>query len=301
MTSATSPVRHFVPATTLRGRLHDLRYTIARRAAQAALLLLFYGTAHWGWTLAGRPLLDGNLSAAKLAGIVPLSDPFAMLQVLASRHALASEALAGAGIAFALWLLLGGRAFCAWACPFDAVADAAAWLRDRLGLADRPGIAPDTRHFVLAASLVLSAVAGVAAFEWVSPIGLLHRAIVFGTTTGLVVVAGVALFDLAVLRRGWCGHLCPLGAFWSLVGRAGVLKVRYDTATCTRCGDCVRACPEPRVIQFQRAGARGFIDGDGCTNCGRCIAVCPENSLALGPRPFAPAPHVLPPATGSSP
>jgi ferredoxin-type protein NapH len=197
------------------------------------------------------------------------------------------EVWTGAAIVFVVWLLLGGRAFCAWACPLNIVTDAAAWLRERLGLRDLLVIPRTTRYAVLALAVALSALVGVATFEWVSPIGMLHRAVIYGTPIGLVAVAGVLLLDLAVLRHGWCGHLCPLGAFWSLAGRAGLVKVRFDAATCTRCGDCVKACPEPRVLNLNRAAERGAIDGGECTNCGRCIAICPEQSLAFGVRPSA--------------
>lgn len=291
MTAPT--VRHFVVPSTVAGRLRWLRYAIARRAVQFGVLLLFFGTAHWGWSLAGAPLLEGNYTAAKLAGVVPLADPYAMLQAFATGHLLAPEAWIGAGVTLVAWTLAGGRAFCAWACPLGLVTDFVAWLRARLGLRDLVHIAPATRYGLLALGLALSALAGVAAFEAVSPIGLWHRALVFGASGGLVAVAGVVLLDLAVLRHGWCGHLCPLGAFWSLAGRAGLVKVRYDTATCTRCGDCVRVCPEPRVLNFPRIAPKGYVDGGACTNCGRCIATCPEASLAFGLRPR--------PRTGPSP
>jgi len=298
MSDRTRTIRHAEQPTTLGGWLVRNRFAIPRRLVQFGTLLLFFGTAHWGWTVAGRPLLQGNLSAASLAGTIPLADPFAALQMLATRHLLLPELWIGAAIVFAAWLLLGGRAFCAWMCPLNVVTDAAAWLRERLGLRDLLGIPTTTRYGVLALALVLSALLGVAAFEWVSPIGMLHRALVYGTPVGLVAVAGVLLLDLAVLRHGWCGHLCPLGAFWSLAGRVGFVKVRFDAASCTRCGDCVKTCPEPRVLNLSRAAQRGVIEGGECTNCGRCVAICPEDSLAFGIRSLTRLPVSPPPSRG---
>ena len=298
MSDRTRTIRHAAKPTTLGGWLVRHRFAIPRRLVQFGTLLLFFGTAHWGWTVAGRPLLQGNLSAASLAGTIPLADPFAALQMLATRHLLLPELWIGAAIVFAAWLLLGGRAFCAWMCPLNVVTDAAAWLRERLGLRDLLGIPTTTRYGVLALALVLSALLGVAAFEWVNPIGMLHRALVYGTPVGLVAVAGVLLLDLAVLRHGWCGHLCPLGAFWSLAGRVGLVKVRIDAASCTRCGDCVKTCPEPRVLNLSRAAQRGVIDGGECTNCGRCVAICPEDSLAFGIRSLTRLPVSPPPSRG---
>lgn len=48
------------------------------------------------------------------------------------------------------------------------------------------------------------------------------------------------------------------------------------TDACTRCGDCLTACPE----QILFAGDGGFpqirYQGDGCTFCGECASACPE-------------------------
>lgn len=282
--AATRQVRHFVAPTTLAGRLRVHRFGIARRIVQLGTLLLFVGTLHWGWQLAGRPLLAGNLSASEILGAVPLADPFAALQILASGHLPAAEVLAGAAFVLIVYLLVGGRVFCAWVCPLNVVTDAAASLRERLGVRDLFHLTPRARYWVLALALVLSATTGVAAFEWVSPIGILHRELVYGIGLGFVAVGGVFVFDLLVLRHGWCGHLCPLGAFWSLVGRAAQVRVAFDDASCTRCGDCVRVCPEPAVLNFTAARRNGMVAAGECTDCGRCVAVCPEGSLRFALR-----------------
>jgi ferredoxin-type protein NapH len=267
-----------MPAT-LAGRLVAYRFTLARRLVQVTVLLLFFGTAHQGWKVLGQPLLSGNLSAAKLAGAVPLADPFAILQVLATRHMVAGEALLGAAIVFAFYLLVGGRVFCSWVCPMNFVTDAARWVRLRLAVRDVFAIPPGVRYTVLALALGVSALAGVAAFEWVSPIAMMHREIVYGAGLGLTSVVGVFLFDAFVLKHGWCGHLCPLGAFWSLAGRGAQVRIAFDDASCTRCGDCLKACPEPRVLNFKEAARAGMVRSGECTNCAACIAVCPESSL----------------------
>lgn len=279
------PIRHRPPPATAAAALARLRFTLARRAAQLAVLLLFFGTLHYGWRLFGQPLLSGNLSASTLVGTVPLADPFAILQMLFARHLPAAEVLLGAVITLALYLVLGGRVFCAWVCPMNAVTDAAAWTRARLGIgADLLHLNPRTRYVLLGMALALSFAFGAAAFDWLSPVSMLHRELIYGAGLGLTAALGIFLFDAFVVKHGWCGHLCPLGGFWSLVGRAGLWRVRFDDARCTRCGDCIKVCPEPRVINLPRAAAAGLITGGECTNCGRCVAVCPESSLNFGLR-----------------
>ena len=88
---------------------------------------------------------------------------------------------------------------------------------------------------------------------------MLHREIVYGAGLGLTSALGVFLFDAFVLKHGWCGHLCPLGAFWSLAGRGAQVRVAFDDASCTRCGDCLKVCPEPRVLNFNEAARHGMV------------------------------------------
>jgi len=273
------PVRPFVMPKSWLGKLRVWRYIILRRVVQVGVLLLFMGTAHWGWTLAGQPLLVGNLSSSEVLGTIPMADPFAVAQMLATQHALASGVLVGAAIVLLLYGLLGGRVWCSWVCPINMVTDLAGWLRIRLGIRDMFHLNRNIRYSVLALALLLSALTGVAAFEWVSPISMLHRELIFGPGLGWTAVLGVFLFDLLVLKHGWCGHLCPLGAFYALVGRVAPVRVRFDTPTCTHCGECARVCPEPQVLNLKQAANAGMISSGECSNCGRCITVCPEDTL----------------------
>ena len=244
------------------------------------------------WTLAGEPLLDGTLSASEVAGTIPLSDPLALLERLAAGHMPTLTAGLGALIVLVLYGLLGSRTFCGWICPMNMVADAAEWLRVRLGLkADVVRISNKVRYGLLAAALILSAATGTAAFEAVSPQAWIWRDLVFGTgLAALSAASAVFALDLALMKHGWCGHLCPLGAFWSLVGRltrSPVVRVSFDDAACNRCGDCLRACPEPHVIRFASLKETGRIPAGDCLNCGRCIEACGENALKfrIGPAP----------------
>lgn len=263
-----------------------LALSVARRFVQLAVLALFIGTVRLGWTLLGEPLLNGTLTSSLIAGTVPMSDPFALLQKLFAGHKPELTMVTGALIVLAIYVIAGGRAFCAWVCPMNIVTDAASSVRKSLNVpASSLRLSRHARYALAVGALLASAVSGTAAFEWVSPQAFLWRELIWGVGAGLVAtVTGVFALDLLLLERGWCGHLCPLGAFWSVVGKVGVVKPIFDNERCTKCGDCLRVCPEAHVLNFKLAAQRGFIASGECTNCGRCAAVCPENAIRFATR-----------------
>lgn len=249
------------------------RFLVLRRLSQAGVMALFLLGP-----LAGIWIVKGNLSASLTLGTLPLTDPFVLAQVLATRHVPELSALLGAAIVVVFYALVGGRSFCAWVCPVNPVADAAAWLRRRLRLSGGRAPARAVRGWLLAAVLVASALTGLTVWEWVNPVSLTQRALIFGGSLAWGAVAAVFVFDLFVAPHGWCGHLCPVGATYGLIGRASVLRVSArHSSRCNDCADCYAVCPEPQVIAVPlkgKDGASPVIAASDCTNCGRCIDVC---------------------------
>ncbi len=256
-------------------RINENRYLILRRTTQLGLLLLFGGANWWGWKF-----LEGNYSSARVLESFYLSDPHAVLQAAAAGFIMSTDALVGAVIVLLFYALLAGRSFCSWVCPVNMITDLATWMRDKLNFTQKDtilGIDRKTRYWVLALGLLLSAITGVAAFEVVNPITMLHRGIIFGFGMGWTVVMAVLLLDLLVTPYGWCGHLCPLGAFYSLTGRFALIKVQHDAVKCTLCMKCKDVCHEEPVLSLI-GEASGYIQG-ACSNCGRCIEVCEDDAL----------------------
>jgi ferredoxin-type protein NapH len=263
---------------------NNYRYLILRRFVQIGILVLFFGANAWGWKI-----LAGNLSSSTLFGIIPLSDPYAVMQMIAAGAIVATDLLIGVGIVTLFYFIVGGRAFCSWVCPINMVTDSANFLRrvfdiDRAQLQKQP-ISRNARYWILGISLIVSAVMGIAAFEFVSPISMLHRGIVFGMGFGWAAVAMIFVFDLFVLKNGWCGHVCPLGGFYSLLGKFSFIRVHHLEENCTLCMKCKVVCPEKQVLHMIGKESLPVLSGE-CTNCARCIEVCDDDALRFSIRDF---------------
>jgi len=263
-------------AVRVKGWFGAHRWLILRRFSQLTVLALFLSGPWFGVWIA-----KGNLVSSLTLGVLPLTDPYLFVQSLAAGFMPAATALIGAAIVVAFYALFGGRLYCAWVCPVNAVTDAAAWLRRRLGL--KSGRVPDanTRYWVLAGSLLAAAATSSLVWEAVNPVTIVQRSLIFGLGGSLAMVIAIFAYDLLVASRGWCGHLCPMGAFYGLLGQKSLLRITADQrGACDDCMDCFTVCPEPQVIRpaLKKAGQDSplILDRD-CTNCGRCIDVCGRN------------------------
>ena len=270
-------------AVLAKGWLAAHKWLLLRRISQFGILALF---------LAGPWLqvwiVKGNLSSSLTLGILPLTDPFIFLQSLAALHWPETQALIGVAVVTGFYLLVGGRVYCAWVCPVNVLTDSAAWLRRRLGI--KTGRAPTaaTRWWLLAGTLAVAAVTGSLAWELVNPVSLLHRGLLFGMGLGWLLIAAVFLFDLLIASRGWCGHVCPMGACYALLGKTALLRVSAARRNfCNDCLDCFAVCPEPQVIRpsLNKVGQEiPLITFSHCNNCGRFIDVCSKDVFRFATR-----------------
>jgi len=263
--------------------MSNIKYLLLRRTTQVLLLVLYFGANAYGWKM-----LSGTMSGSSVLGVIPLSDPFAVLQMLAAGAVLSFDVLLGAVIITLFYGIIGGRAFCSWVCPVNMVTDAAAWLRRKLyidKIERKIWVTRNLRYYMVVLALIVSFFSGLAAFEILSPITILNRGVVFGFGAGAGVLAAIFLFDLFVLKNGWCGHVCPLGGVHSLVGKYGLLEVTHDHDNCTLCMKCKDICPEVQVLNMIGKRSEG-VSKPECTNCGRCIDVCDDDALGFHLRNF---------------
>ncbi|PLY12022.1 MAG: quinol dehydrogenase ferredoxin subunit NapH [Sedimenticola sp.] len=297
-------------AIKAKGWFGAYKWLILRRISQLSILGLFllpvlpgrlsestggFFASFWNslldqWpSLEGMWVVKGNLAASMTLDVLPLTDPHILLQAIFAGVEPHRDAIIGVIIVIGFYLLVSGRVYCSWVCPVNMVTDAASWLRRKLGIKSSARITRSTRYWMLGLTLVLPLVTGSIVWELFNPVSMLFRGIVFGLGTAWVLVLSVFLFDLLVSKDGWCGRLCPVGAFYSLLGTKSPLRVvATKREACDDCMDCFAVCPEAQVIKpalkGESKGIGPVILSSNCTNCGRCIDVCAKDVFNFGSR-----------------
>ena len=256
-----------------KGWLKTHKWLILRRLSQLSILGLFLiGPLFGVW------IIKGNMNSSLLLETIPLTDPYILLQTLFTGYWPETTALTGALIVFSFYFLVGGRSYCSWVCPINIVTDFSMWIRNKLNIKSTFSLSRNTRYWILAMTLIVAAFTGSLVWEFVNPVSMVNRALVFGMGFAWVMILMVFLLDTFVSRRAWCGHLCPVGAFYSLLGKFSLLRVNAVAVDkCNSCMECYTVCPEQKVITpvLKSTGrVTSLINDVNCTNCGRCVDIC---------------------------
>lgn len=184
------------------------------------------------------------------------------------------------------------RGFCSWVCPVGTLSEWGHRLGRRLfgGTLALPraldGLLRSVKYLLLAFFFVM--IVGLSAESLHAFIhGTYNRACdlkmyaLFArpSATTLTVVSVLAALSL-VIKNFWCRYLCPYGALLGLASVPSRVAVRRDSAACTGCGRCSRACPSR--IDVARAAV---VRSPECTACYACVGACPEaEALRFGPK-----------------
>lgn len=229
-------------------------------------------------------LVEGALTASRFVGF-HMADINSALQVTFAFKEVMVNLVIGTITVILLWWLVGGRAFCSWVCPYHLLGEWAEALHLKLaafGLARDNPFHRGLRTALWAAFLALAFFTGYTVFEYVNPVGIVSRALIYGPTFALLWVIALLGVEVFYSRRFWCRYICPIGLSYGIAGAIAPVQVKYDLSKCLHEGECRKVCMVPHVLEITKIGyASDTFEhiGADCTRCGMCIDACPQNAL----------------------
>jgi len=206
----------------------------------------------------------------------------------------------GTMILFAITLVIAiifRRSFCGLICPFGAIQELFGKLGQRVF--KRKFIMPmridkPLRYLKYIILIITVFYAWKTAGLWMAPydpwsayshlpegIANVWAESAVGLILLIITVVGSIVYD-----RFFCKYICPVGAFYAIVGKFSPHRVVRDENKCIDCGICSKKCPVNIDVQHLKE-----IKSSECISCQTCVLNCPrEGALKLkqGKRTISP-------------
>jgi len=182
-----------------------------------------------------------------------------------------------------------GRSFCGWACPFNGLQQL--WESVAIRPLKTVRFLPVLKYALWTAwvAAVIGIAIAVGGWQRVDLLYLTESGVSISEAGNLVTYFMLVLLTLspALLgRRGFCRYVCPFGVWGIVAEKVGYtahvprLLLRANSADCTGCGTCARACPMQLPVTDMVKG--GKMRTTECFLCETCVDVCPSKAIEVG-------------------
>ena len=264
--------------TSIPDNCHNYKWRMIRWSFLICINFLFFASFHWD-----IQVLEGTLSASRFLGF-HLEDPFMAMQVMLASKIVKIDLIIGLVSVILIYLILGGRFFCSWVCPYHFFSEIGKMVNRFLSkkgfIKKNIKFNNNIKYYFFVLFLLLTYITGFKLFETINPVAILSRSIVYGPGLILSWVILLFLFEIFFSRQAWCRYLCPVGVSYSLIGRISLLKIKCDTNKCSNCGKCFSVCINPIVLSHPVNGDKtNYVLSGECTRCGLCIDTCKDGAL----------------------
>jgi len=237
-------------------------------------------------------MLEGTLSGSRFLGF-HLIDIFTTLEVFAATFHMPINMIIGTVTILIVYLIIGGRTYCSWVCPYGMISEIAEKLNNVLvkkKIIKERTFNKNVRYIFWAMFLIMAFTSGYIVFETINVVGILSRVIVYGWSIGLIWVLLVLAIEVFYSRRAWCKYICPIGTTYGMIGWVSATKIEWND-NCDHCMVCHDVCFENHVLELTKAKydkqreekgiKRQYVVNGDCTLCGRCIDVCHSDALKI--------------------
>ncbi len=235
-------------------------------------------------------ILEGTLSGSRFLGF-HMIDIYTTMQLYVATYELPINMIIGTVTILIFYMLVGGRSYCAWVCPYGILSEIGEKLHNTLvkkKIIKSRKFDHRVRHLFWIMFLGLSFTSGYLVFETFNVVGILSRVVAYGWSLALIWVAIVFALEVFYSRRAWCTYICPIGTTYGYIGKVSALRVEWNDS-CDHCMVCHDVCSENQVLEIVKAKydkqreeksiTKEYITGADCTLCGRCIDVCHNDAL----------------------
>ena len=174
-------------------------------------------------------------------------------------------------------ILILGKIWCGYLCPFGFFQDILTIIRKKLKIA--PVRIPDKgRPLVklLKWGILICLMFGIG-FCRLCPIKYIMQPLA-GSFPGFnvwgLIIAGVVAGICFMKESAFC-EICPLGVLMGLLHKVSGARIKKNGSACTHCRACLEVCPMGIESVYQLRNQSDVTHAD-CIFCMKCIDACPE-------------------------